>query len=142
MSNYPGPRRGSAPPPYSSGPSPSFPSPARILYHRNPGYGHDAPLNTPDRSQYGSEHAPLLYTEGARRRRGAIPPYGTGGSNNLRRPSRVFPDHRPSVGSTLYDPPETRLGYSPPFHESDPGSIDKFKDEDEINFNILRQCHH
>lgn len=140
MSNYPGPRRGSAPPPYSSGPSPSLPSPARLLYHRNPGYSHATPPNTPDR-QYEPELASLSYNEGTRRRRGVIPPYGTSGPNDLKRPSRVFPDHRPSVGSTLYDPPERHPGYSPPLCGSDPGGIDGFKDEDDINFNILRQYH-
>ena len=140
MSNYPDSRRGSAPPPYSFGPFPNLPSPARVLYHRNPGYGHAAPPNTPDRRQYGSESAPLSYSEGTRRRRGVIPPYGTGGSNDLKRPSRVFSDHRPSVGSTLYDPPENYPSRSPPLCQSDPGGIDKFKDEEEINFNILRQC--
>ena len=140
MSNYPGSRRGSAPPPYTFGPSPSIPSPARILHHRIPGYNLTPP-NAPDRRQYGSEPAPLSYSEGTRRRRGAIPPYGTSGQDDLERPSRVFSDHRPSVGS-LYKPPETRLGYSPPLYESDPVGIDKFKDEDDINFNILRKCQH
>ena len=139
MSNYPGSRRGSAPPPYSFGPSPSLPSPARILYHRNPGYGHTTPPNTPDPRQYGSEPTPLSYSEGTRRRRGVIPPYGTGGSNGLKRPSKVFSDHRPSVGSTLYDPPEKYTGSSPPLCESHLGGVDRFKDEDDINFNILRQ---
>lgn len=136
MSNYPGSRRGSAPPPYTFGPS--VPSPARIPHHRIPGYNHLAPPNAPDRRQYGSEPTPFSYSEGARRRRGVIPPYGTGGQDNLRRPSRVFSDHRPSVGS-LYKPPEIRLSYSPPQYESDPAGIDEFKDEDDINFNILRQ---
>jgi len=138
MSNYPGSRRGSAPPPYSFGPSPSLPSPARILYRRNPGFGHAASPNTPDSLQYGSEPTPLSYNEGARRRRGVIPPYGTGGSNDLRRPSRVFSGHKPSVESTLCDPPEKYTSFSP-ICESDPGGIDRFKDEDDINFNILRQ---
>ena len=139
MSDYPGSRRRSAPPPYTIGVSPRIPSPARILYHQNIGYNNSAPPNTPDRRQYGSEPAPFSYSEGARRRRGVIPPYGTGGQNDLRRPSRVFSDHRPSVGSTLYEPSETYLGHPPPLYESDPGDINKFKDEDEINFNILRQ---
>ena len=142
MSNHPGSRRGSAPPPYSSGPLPNLPSPARILYHRNHGYGHATPPTTSDRRQYGSEPTPLSYSEGTRRRRGIIPPYGTGGQNDLKRPSRVFPDHRQSVGSTLYGPPETYPSHSPPLYESDPGGIDKFKDEEEINFNILRQYQH
>lgn len=138
MQNYPGSRRGSTPPPYSVGPSPSLPSPARILHHRSPGYGHVTPLSIPDRRQYGSGPTPLSYSDQARRRR-VIPPHGTGGSNGLKRPSRVFSDHRPSVGSTLYDPPEEYTNSSPPLYESDPGGIDRFKDEDEINFNILRQ---
>ena len=138
MSNYPGSRRGSAPPPYTFGASPSIPSPARILHHRNPGYNHLPPPNTPDRRQYGSEPASLSHSEGTRRRRGVIPLYGTGGQADLQRPSRVFSDYRPSLGS-LYKPPETRLSYSPPQYESDPAGIDKFKDEDDINFNILRK---
>lgn len=129
--------RGSAPPPYS-GPSPSFPSPARILYHRSPGYGPVAPPNTPHRRQYRFDSATLPYSEGTRRRRGVIPPYGAGGFNDLKPPSRVFSDHRPSVSSTLYEPPEKGSGYSSPLYE-DPDGIHKFKDEDEINFNILRQ---
>ena len=140
MSNYyQGSRRGSAPPPYSFGASPSMPSAARTLHHRNTGYNHPTPPNTPDRRQYGSEPTPLSYIEGSRRRRGVIPPYGTGGQNDLKRPSRVFSDHRLSVGSTLYDPPGTHFSYAPPLYESDPGDINKFRDEDEINFNILRQ---
>jgi hypothetical protein len=142
MSNYPGSRRGSAPPSYPFGVSPSLPSPARILHQRNPGYSHATPPNTPDHRQYGSEPVPLSFSEGTRRRRGFIPPYGTGGPNDLRRPSRVFSDHRTSVGSTLYEPSETYPSHSPPLYESDPGGIDKFKDEDEINFNILRQYQH
>lgn len=138
MSNYPGSRRGSAPPPYSFGPSPSLPSPARVQYRRNPGHGHATLPNTPSSRQYGHEPAPISYGEGARRRRGVIPPYGTGGSNDLKRPSRVFSDHRPSVGSTLYNPSEKYTSSSPPLCESDPGGIDRFKDEDDINFNILR----
>lgn len=55
------------------------------------------------------------------------------------RPSSVFPGHRPSIGSTLCDPPEKDPSHSPPLYESNPGGIDRFKDEDEINFNILRQ---
>ena len=139
MSNYPGSRRGSAPPPYSFGPSFSLPSPARVLYHQNHGYDHAAPPNTPNRRQYETEPAPLPHNEGTRRRRGVIPPYGTGGSDDLKRPSRVFSDHRPSVGSTLYNLPEKYSSHSPPLYESDPGGIHRFKDEDEINFNILRQ---
>jgi hypothetical protein len=139
MFNHIGSRRGSAPPPYSSGPSLSLPSPARRLYHRNHVHGHAAPPNTPDHRQYEFEPGPPSHSEGARHRRGAIPPYGIGGSNDLKRPSKVFPDHRPSVGSTFYDPPGKDPSYSPPLDESHPGGIDRFKDEDEINFNILRQ---
>ena len=138
MSNYPGSRRGSAPPPYTFGASPRIPSPVRALHHQSLGYNNSTPPNTPDRRQYGSEPAPLSYSEGTRRRRGIIP-HGTGGQNDLKRPSRVFSDYRPSLGSTLYDPPETYPSHSPPLYESNPGNIDKFKDEDEINFNILRQ---
>lgn len=29
------------------------PSPARVLYRQNPGYGRATPLNTPGRRQYG-----------------------------------------------------------------------------------------
>lgn len=137
MFDHIGSSRGSVPPPYH-GSSPSFPSPARILHHRNPGYGHVAPPNTPYRRQYGSESAALPYSEGTRRRRGIIPPYGICGSNDLKRPSRVFSDHRPSVGSTLFDPPEKDPSYSPPLYEGS-GGIDRFRDEDEINFNILRR---
>lgn len=136
MFNYIGSSRGSAPLPYT-GLSPSFPSPARILYQRNPGYHHGTPPNTPHHRQHGFESTTLPYGEGTRRRRGVIPPYGTG-PNNLKRPSRVFSDHRSSVCSTLFDPPEKDPSYSPPLYE-DPGGIDRFKDEDEINFNILRQ---
>ena len=139
MSNYPGSRRGSAPPPYSLGTSPSLPSPARILCHRSPGYSHAAPPNAPDRRQYESEHTSPSHSEGTRRRRGIIPPYGTGGQNNLKRPSRVFPDHHPRTGSALYEPPEGHPSYLPHLCDSDLGGIDGFKDEDEINFNILRQ---
>ena len=67
-----------------------------------------------------------------------FPPYGTGGLNDLERPSIIFPGHRASVGSTLYSPPEKYPSHSPPLYASDPGGIHKFKDEDEINFNILR----
>ena len=139
MSNYPGSRRGSAPPPYTFGASPRIPSPVRVLHRQSPGYDYSAPPNTPHRRQYGSQPAPLSYSEGARRRRGFIPPYGTDGQNDLKRPSRVFSDHRTSVGSTLYEPPETYRSSSPPLYESDPRDFDKFKDENEINFNILRQ---
>jgi len=142
MSHYPGSRRGSAPPPYSLGPFPNLPSPARILYHRNPGYGHATPPNAPDHRHYESEHTSPSHSEGTRRRRGIIPPYDTGGKNDLKRPSRVFPDHRPSTGSTLYEPPEKHSSHSPPLGETGLGGIDGFKDEDEINFNILRQHHH
>jgi len=140
MSNYPGSRRGSAPPPYTFGASPSIPSPARIPHHRFPGYDHLTPPNALDRRQYGSEPVTLSYGQETRRRRGVIPPYGAGEQYDLERPSRVFSDHRPSVGS-LYKPPEIRLSYSPPRYESDPPNINKFKDEDDINFNILRLSH-
>lgn len=139
MFNHVGSRRGSAPPPCFYGPSPSLPSPARVPYRESPGYANATPPNTPYRRQDLFGSTPLSYSEGTRRRRGVIPPYGVGGVNNLKRPSRVFSDHRPSVGSTLYDPPEGDPTCSPPLYESDPSDIDRFKDEDEINFNILRQ---
>lgn len=137
MFNHLGSRRGSAPPPYS-GITPSLPSPARMPYHRNPGYDQATPPNTPDRHRYGFEPALLSYSERTRRRRGGFP-HGIDGSDDLMRPSSVFPGHRPSVGSTLCDPPEKDPSHSPPLYESNPGGIDRFKDEDEINFNILRQ---
>ncbi|KAF9785823.1 hypothetical protein BJ322DRAFT_743777 [Thelephora terrestris] len=139
MFNHVGSRRGSAPPPYSFGASPSLPSPARVLYHRSPGYENGTPPNTPYRRQHAFGSTPLSYSEGARRRRGVIPPYGVSGLNDLERPSRVFSDHRPSVGSTLYDRPPEDPSYSPPLYKSDPSRIDGFKDEDEINFNILHE---
>lgn len=136
MFNYVGSARGSVPPPYS-GSSPSFPSAVRTQHHRSPGYGHGTPPNTPYNRQYGFESAALPYSEGTRRRRGIIPPHGMGGPNDLKRPSRVFTDDRPSVSSTLFEPPEKDPSYSPPLYEDRRG-IDRFKDEDEINFNILR----
>jgi len=33
--------------------------------------------------------------------------------------------HRPSVGSTFYDPPEKYAGASPPLYEPDPSDIDR-----------------
>lgn len=139
MFDHIGSRRGSAPPPYSFGTSsPSLSSPARVLYRGSHDYGYAPPQNTPYRRQYGSESSPLSYSEGTRRRRSVIPPYGIGESSDIKRPSKVFSDHRASVGSTLYDPLEKDPGYSPTLYESDPNGIGRFKDEDEINFNILR----
>jgi hypothetical protein len=138
MFNNIGSRRGSAPPPYT-GPSSRLSSPAQALYRGNPGYGDPTPDALDRHPRHAFESTPLSFSEGTKRRRGVIPPDGVGGSNDLRRPSKVFPGHRQSVGSTAYNSSEKDPDCSPPLYGPDISGIDKFKDEAEINFNILRQ---